>query len=152
DCDGDPANGCEVDLISSGAHCGDCHVACGAPSGGGTVACVAALCVAGCPLGATLCGAGANGGGACVDTTIDTNHCGSCSTVCPVPGGGIATCSAGLCGTMCTLGVPCSPVAPGAGGPTAFWAFEDNANDLTGNGNELHSGTPHYAPGALGRA
>ncbi|MEZ4314845.1 MAG: LamG domain-containing protein, partial [Polyangiaceae bacterium] len=47
DCDGDPANGCEVNVLTSDANCGACGVACGA----GTDGCSGGVCR--CPASAT---------------------------------------------------------------------------------------------------
>lgn len=41
DCDGEPSNGCEVDLMSDAIHCGACNISC--PSGW---TCIAGVCVA----------------------------------------------------------------------------------------------------------
>lgn len=42
--------------------------------------------------------------GACVDTLTNTQHCGSCGNVCPVPMNGAATCELGLCAISCSPG------------------------------------------------
>ena len=64
DCDQQVDDGCEVDLQSDVNNCGACGRACNAPSGGG-ISCVNGACVATCPDGDLLCGAGEVGGGAC---------------------------------------------------------------------------------------
>ncbi len=54
DCDGNPANGCEVDTRVSTAHCGRCGNACAAP--GGTAVCRASVCgVGACATGRGDC-------------------------------------------------------------------------------------------------
>jgi hypothetical protein len=80
DCNGLAADGCEVNLNASPAHCGACNRACT----GGTV-CSAGVCA--CPAGQTLCS------GVCTDLLNDTSHCGTCTTVCN-PG---QACAAGVC-------------------------------------------------------
>ncbi|MBJ6762686.1 hypothetical protein JGU66_18120 [Myxococcaceae bacterium JPH2] len=61
DCDGNPANGCEVDLLSDEAHCGTCSTVCaGAPSA--HAVCGAGTCGLGCVVGTFDCdGNPANG-------------------------------------------------------------------------------------------
>jgi hypothetical protein len=66
DCDGDPANGCEVDLTSDAYHCGACGTVC---PGQGTSSgvCVASTCGTACQVGTYDCdGNPANG---CESTT-----------------------------------------------------------------------------------
>lgn len=61
DCDGDPANGCEADLMKDEANCGTCGTTCGgAPSANGV--CGAGTCGLGCVVGTFDCdGDAANG-------------------------------------------------------------------------------------------
>jgi hypothetical protein len=61
DCDGDPSNGCEADLMRDEAHCGACGTTCGgAPSANGV--CGAGTCGLGCVVGTFDCdGDAANG-------------------------------------------------------------------------------------------
>jgi hypothetical protein len=103
DCDGNAANGCEVDLRSDVAHCGACATAC--PSGqrrahlrGGRVRRRPA------PTGFADCdGNPANG---CeVDTAHERAHCGACGNACaarPTP-------------PACAAGAACSPASTGFG-------------------------------------
>ncbi len=93
DCDGDAANGCEVALGTSAAHCGACGRACSATNG--TPACTAGVCGITCTTGFGNCdGDVANG---CeTDTASNTLNCGSCRNVCNFPGAG-ARCAAGAC-------------------------------------------------------
>ncbi len=87
-CDGTLANGCEVTLATTTAHCGACGAACAA----GRV-CVAGACVL-CPSGQTACA------GACVDTRTNAAHCGACGSACA----GGQECNAGGCRTACVWG------------------------------------------------
>ncbi|MFO0604471.1 MAG: hypothetical protein U0324_14920 [Polyangiales bacterium] len=89
DCDGNAANGCEVDLRADEGNCGACGRACAAPSGGSAV-CAAGVCGASCAAGQTDCS------GTCRATASDVNHCGACGHACSFPNG-TATCAAGTC-------------------------------------------------------
>nr|MBK7070118.1 hypothetical protein [Deltaproteobacteria bacterium] len=72
DCDGDPANGCEVDLLVTDLHCGTCGQACT-----GTTRCSVGLCRGGgCRAPQVACGM------RCADLLTDSRHCGSCGASC----------------------------------------------------------------------
>ena len=90
DCDGNPANGCEVDLRASATNCGRCGNGC--PAAGGTAGCSAGTCSLTCSAGRGDCdGSAANG---CETNVGSSNaHCGRCGNPC---GAGL-TCTDGLC-------------------------------------------------------
>jgi len=92
DCDGNPANGCEVDTRSANTHCGSCGNACTA----GRV-CSSGMCTLTCPGGQSVCGDG------CFDLATSPAHCGACDNVCVVAGG-TARCTMGLCGIAACTG------------------------------------------------
>jgi hypothetical protein len=100
DCDGDPANGCEVTLATDASHCGACGTVCSANNGAPT--CSNGLCVTACDAGFANCdGSAANG---CeVQLASDPAHCGACGTACNSTNG-TATCSASTCGITCNAG------------------------------------------------
>jgi hypothetical protein len=81
DCDGDPSNGCEVDLTTSNASCGACGRTCATARG---YVCVASACVA-----TNNCGAGyANcddAPGCETDTQTSHTNCGGCGLSCALP-------------------------------------------------------------------
>lgn len=75
DCDGDPANGCEVATASDREHCGACGQRC---------------------WGADSCCEGV-----CVATSWDLNHCGACGNRCVSTPGTEARCEVGRCVSYC---------------------------------------------------
>jgi Stigma-specific protein, Stig1 len=100
DCDGDPANGCETNLLSDGsASCGACGHDCAYISD-----CALGVCVGGCggepgmcPPGDVCCGTlplQAH----CSNPPTDPYNCGACGNICPyvIPNGS-DTCLAGSC-------------------------------------------------------
>jgi len=94
DCDGNPANGCEVNTQTSVGNCGGCGNACSVPNG--TAACVAGACaVGGCNTGYANCN-GMVSDGCEVNTTTNVNNCGACGNVCSVANG-TPTCNSGVC-------------------------------------------------------
>lgn len=97
DCDGNPANGCEVDLGTSASHCGACNNACTplAPL------CSTSRCSNGCTgMGETLCGSPAR----CVNMQTDPNNCGACERACAPRSNASMTCAAGSCRYACNRG------------------------------------------------
>jgi hypothetical protein len=101
DCDGNAANGCEVDLNTSAANCGACGAACS--TNNDTPTCSSGKCSVVCTTGFANCdGNVANG---CeTNTTNNVNNCASCGHVCPVAGGTPA-CTNSVCGvSSCQAG------------------------------------------------
>lgn len=88
DCDGEAANGCEVDLTAP-TSCGACDVSCRDDQ-----ACVEGSCA--CPEGWEVCG------DRCVDLSSDVDHCGACDLRCR-DGENVddATCEEGACVLSC---------------------------------------------------
>ena len=115
DCDQNPTNGCEVNLLTDANNCGGCNNHC---TGGktcqvGTCACPAGqydsngLCCPNgtsnssgvcCPTGTTNCS------GACVNLSTDPNNCNTCGTPCSAPANATPTCVGGTCGFVCNAG------------------------------------------------
>jgi hypothetical protein len=98
DCDGNPSNGCEVNLRTDRLHCGACNAAC-------NLANAASSCVAGaCALGACATGFGnCDGMGATgceVELGVSSLHCGACARPCRVG----EACSAATCVSACPAG------------------------------------------------
>jgi hypothetical protein len=97
DCDGNPENGCEID-ITQPAHCGSCGNACSAGAicvaSGGSYSCLA--CPSSAPLG---CGA------VCVDPTSNPSDCGGCGHVCTTTvANAQPSCTNSTCGYACNSG------------------------------------------------
>ena len=94
DCDGDPRNGCEVDLQRDPRHCLACATACASTPHADAV-CAATGCGARCQPGFADCDGLATNG--CeVELAVDAAHCGACGRACAVANGQ-AQCAAGVC-------------------------------------------------------
>jgi hypothetical protein len=94
DCDGNVANGCEVDLASDRAHCGACGRACAAG-----MLCSARVCTTTCALPTLACGMD------CVDVASDPAHCGACGRRCTARARyALPLCRSGVCSTACEAG------------------------------------------------
>jgi hypothetical protein len=104
DCDGDIANGCEVNLANDAANCAACGNACGAVANGAPV-CAGFQCgIGSCNMGFADCFGGSIDG--CeTDLQSDVDHCNGCGTICPLIDHGTRACAAGVCGIgMCGTG------------------------------------------------
>jgi hypothetical protein len=118
DCDGNPANGCEVNLNADPTHCGSCTKSCSVANG--TAACSNGACTIGtCATGFADCN-GVYGDGCEINLLTDPTHCGTCTQSCSVANG-TAACSNGTCAV---------------GGCNAGWS---NCNGLYSDGCEAHT-------------
>ncbi len=95
DCNGDPADGCEVDLLADPAHCGACPTACAFARAGAR--CEGGACVMGACEGAFADCNGRADDGCEADTASDPAHCGACAQRCALPGVSVAACVGGAC-------------------------------------------------------
>jgi hypothetical protein len=94
DCDGNPANGCEVNTQTDPNNCLTCGHVCTAMSG--TPACVAGACtISSCMPGFRDCN-GLPGDGCEVNINTSLANCGGCGVAC-APANGSGTCSSGTC-------------------------------------------------------
>ncbi|MDP3275118.1 MAG: hypothetical protein Q8Q09_07965, partial [Deltaproteobacteria bacterium] len=90
DCDGNPANGCEVNVTSDNGNCGVCGTACAA----GRV-CSAGTCQTSCGTGLTACS------GACVNTANDPANCNMCGSACASVTNATSVCASSACRFVC---------------------------------------------------
>jgi len=103
DCDGNPANGCEVNTTNSLNHCGACNRGCG--GAGATFACVQSTCtITACTGSFGNCDNNVSNG--CETEMASSNlHCGSCGNACATG----TTCSTGRCGASSFAGYSITP-------------------------------------------
>ncbi|MDD9971139.1 MAG: hypothetical protein OXR73_33180 [Myxococcales bacterium] len=98
DCDGDRSNGCEVNLSTDAAHCGECGAACTAPG----CVCRDGVRILECPPGLADCDDRFDNG---CETNVmdDASHCGSCELECHDRGTAVASarCELGVCVLTC---------------------------------------------------
>ncbi|HQP36172.1 MAG TPA: hypothetical protein PLI95_13380 [Polyangiaceae bacterium] len=99
DCDGDVANGCETDLLSSTANCGACKTSCSDVNG--VASCNEGVCAIKCDKGFGDCDPLAPGCETSLLTSVQ--NCGTCGVICS-DAGGMPSCSAGVCSTSCAPG------------------------------------------------
>lgn len=103
DCDGNPMNGCEANLLGDLKNCGACGNVC-APVANAVSACSNACVIQSCSAGYADCDMKyANG---CeVSVAMDLNNCGSCGHFCAPPPNASAGCAGGACGIgTCSMG------------------------------------------------
>jgi eukaryotic-like serine/threonine-protein kinase len=99
DCNGNAADGCEVNVKTSTAHCGTCGNACRAGANQ-EAACRGGACAAACHPGFADCNGNAADG--CeTDVRKDEHNCGGCGKSCAAPTGGSVSCEAGRCKPHC---------------------------------------------------
>jgi hypothetical protein len=97
DCNLEPGDGCEVNLVSDPLHCGSCGDAV-CSSQNGTPTCNAGRCGIDCSNGYDNCDSEI-GNGCETNTSGSIKNCGQCGNVCPTKGPGwSANCVEGACG------------------------------------------------------
>jgi hypothetical protein len=102
DCNGDPADGCEVDLKTNKLNCGACNHVC--PDLNGTPSCQAGLCEITCNDGFEDCDDTRNNG--CeINLKSSSTNCNACGKKCAADPGYSPYCKDGACGqTQCSAG------------------------------------------------
>ncbi|WP_437764765.1 hypothetical protein WMF27_33570 [Sorangium sp. So ce281] len=133
DCNGDPDDGCEVDLAADPENCVTCGGLCTVANGTGK--CTATGCaIASCAPGFADCGGGYEDG---CETSTETSldHCGGCGEACTIAGG-TPKCEGGDCKVRtCNSGMgDCD------GNP-------DNGCETNVNSNQTHCGACAAAGG-----
>ena len=143
-CDGNPYNGCEVNLSFDPANCAGCGHVCYAPNA--TVGCSSGNCtITSCLAGFEDCDALFSDG--CeVNITNSVSNCGSCGTVCFVING-TPGCSNGACTvSSCNAGYAnCDNIA--ANGCETYTAADVNNCGTCGNVCYIPNGTPGCSSG-----
>lgn len=100
-CDGNPANGCEINLQTDFNNCGACGTRCNLANG--TEACVSGVCqVVACDAGWGNCD-GNHQNGCETNLMSSTSHCGSCNDRCSSVNG-VPSCVGGQCHISCNAG------------------------------------------------
>lgn len=135
DCDGMDANGCEVDLDTNAANCGECGRGCGNQNVA-TATCQNGTCNSTCNQGFGNCSrpaAPAADDGCETDTGTSLQHCGGCGQDC-TPNNGTGACNGGTC-TIATCN----------------GTFED-CNNNVGDGCEVNTNTSAGNCGMCGNA
>lgn len=103
DCDGNVANGCEVNRNTDPVNCGMCGHACPTPAHA-SATCNSGVCGIGpCAAGWADCNGNPSDGCETQTNGNDVNHCGSCGA-CGAVVSGSPACTAGTCTAACASG------------------------------------------------
>jgi len=103
DCNGQPADGCEVNTKTDVDNCGAC-AAKPCPTLNGVASCADSKCALTCAENFSDCD-GVPGNGCEKDVSRDINNCGGCGKACTASAGKTAWCRKGQCGeTVCATG------------------------------------------------
>jgi hypothetical protein len=121
-CDGDAANGCEVETASNPASCGVCGRVCDRANA--TAVCSNGACRIGrCDPGAANCD-GSDANGCEVDTNLSVAHCGACGRACSLPQA-TPVCESGVCAVAA-----CSPSYANCNGAPADGCEVDTRSNV----------------------
>jgi hypothetical protein len=101
-CDGNQANGCEVNTATDENNCGSCGNVC-RPSANNVGVCLSGRCGTACNAGFGNCNA-TPGDGCETDMRTSLTSCGACGNACPARDNATTTCSSGVCGFTCLTG------------------------------------------------
>jgi hypothetical protein len=143
DCNGNAADGCEVNVASDPNHCGACGTACSGANG--TPSCTAGACQIACHPGFADCNGNPTDG---CETNVSNNpmHCGACGTVCSDVSG-TPSCTAGACQIACDAGFADCNGNAADGCETDVFGDENNCG-ACGTVCSSVNGTPSCAAGA----
>ncbi len=124
DCDGDFANGCEIDLLTDPDNCGSCEATC-SDQDMGLRACSEGACSLDCFAGFEDCNMTLDDG--CeTNTLVEADNCGRCDNVCSDRTNAAGTCGAGTCGITCDMGFADCDMDPMNGCEIEVAADRDN--------------------------
>jgi hypothetical protein len=159
DCDGAAANGCEVPLATTTAHCGACATAC--TNAHGTTSCAASTCKPVCSAGYGDCDTSRING--CERALNTVSDCGMCGRACPA-NGGTPQCNSGVCTTACNVSGafalkvsvpatwPSTSVLSSGSGTFVMWLLvqlTQNGTSLTGNVTPCGQTVPDFKAAAF---
>lgn len=137
DCNGDPQDGCEINLKTNKLNCGACDKVC--PDLNGTPSCVAGLCQIDCNQGFEDCDKTRDNG---CEINLDTNsrNCSECDEECPAEPGNSAYCKAGTCGqTTCAAGRGDCNGDPGDPGGACETSLDSDVDNCGACGNKCEA-------------
>lgn len=98
DCDGNPNDGCETNLLGSDQNCGACGNECEDINSQNQ--CVDGVCSPSCNANFRSCDSDPNDG--CEQSIHTVAHCGGCNESCSTENGGVASCATGSCSVTCS--------------------------------------------------
>jgi len=148
DCDGNPANGCEVNKNSNTAHCGGCNNACNSTNG--TATCTSGSCGITCNSGFGNCD-NSLANGCEINLNSDVNNCRTCGSRCPSSSGGTPVCTAGTCGySTCPTGFAECDTNPATVCETNVKGTDINNCGNCGTVCSLPNATPKCTAGVCG--
>jgi hypothetical protein len=137
DCNGDPADGCEVNLKTNELNCGTCDKVC--PDLNGAPSCVAGSCQIDCNEGFEDCD-DTRDNGCEINLRTNSKHCDECKKECPALAGNSAYCKEGVCGqTTCPEGLGDCNGKPGDPGGACETPLEHDVDNCGACGNKCQA-------------
>ena len=145
-CDGNPANGCEVDNSKDSNHCGHCGNICPLRPNAMGASCGAGQCINTCNMGFGDCDLNPNNG--CeADLSNSLAACGACGKPCK-NNNAVPTCAKGVCTLQCAPGfIDCN--MDGTDGCEA--KLLEDANNCGACGNKCPQNNPFCSKGVCGQ-